>query len=227
MTHSSVEAAILRQALPHGTVEVVPWHVPVRATAPTFDQRAGIAFVGSYSHAPNLDAALWLRDEVLPLVWQSDPEIVCTLAGTNMPQTLMDPHDRRFRAVGRVDVLSELLGQVRLTVAPLAYGAGLKGKVADSLAMGVPCVCSPIAAEGFDLPPPLRDLVAPDAAGLAAAIVRLHRDPALFAACREAGLAYVSGAFSEAVVDAGLRRAAGLPATTELSPGEDVPSGGI
>ena len=211
ITHSPVEAGILRRSLPHDRVEVVPWHVPVDVTSPTFDQRQGIAFVGSFSHAPNLDAALWLRDEVLPLVWEADPGIICTLAGTGMPQILTEPHDPRFRPAGWVETLSDLLGQIRLTVAPLAYGAGLKGKVADSLAMGVPCVCSPIAAEGFDLPPPLRDLVAADAAGLAASIVRLHRDPVLFATCREAGLAYVAHAFSEAVVDAGLRRAAGMP----------------
>ena len=223
VTHSAVEAAILRKALPHGMVEVVPWHIPVQPTSQSFGERAGIAFFGSYSHAPNLDAALWLRDEVLPLVWETEPEIVCTLAGSDMPRTLTKPHDARIRAVGHVDCLSDLLGQVRLTVAPLAYGAGLKGKVADSLAMGVPCVCSPIGAEGFDLPPPLQALVAADAAGLAAAIIRLHRDPELFAACRQAGLDYVSDTFSEALVDAGLRRAAGLPAMTGVLPGEGRP----
>ncbi len=225
VTHSPVEAAILRKAMPQANIEVVPWHIPARATPRSFDDRLGIAFVGSYSHAPNLDAALWLRDEVLPLVWTSEPGIVCTLAGTDMPQTLLDSHDPRLRPVGRVDALSDLLDQVRLTVAPLAYGAGLKGKVADSLAMGVPCVCSPIAAEGFGLPPVLQGLVAPDAAGLAASIVRLHGDPELFAACRKAGLAYVSDAFSEAVVDAGLRRAAGLPAMGLVPSGGEQGSG--
>jgi len=217
ITHSPVEAATLHKALPQGRVEVAPWHVPVRPTPPSFDERFGIAFVGSFAHAPNLDAALYLRDDVLPLVWASAPEIVCTLAGTGMPQTLTEPHDPRFRAIGRVEALSDLLGHVRLTVAPLAYGAGLQGKVADSLAMGVPCVCTPVAAEGFDLPPVLQSLMAPDAAGLAASIVRLHRDPGLFATCRAAGLAYVSAAFNEAVVDAGLRRAIGMPPMTEAS----------
>ncbi len=218
ITHSAVEAAILRKALPHGQIEVVPWHVPVAPTPRPFAERSGVAFIGSYSHPPNLDAALWLRDEVLPLVWASGPDIVCTLAGADMPQMLMQGNDPRIHAIGRIDALSDLLGRVRLTVAPLAYGAGLKGKVADSLAMGVPCVCSPIAAEGFDLPAPLRDLVAADAAGLADAILRLHDDPGLFAACREAGLDYVSKSFNEAVVDAGLRRAAGLPEASVLAP---------
>jgi glycosyltransferase involved in cell wall biosynthesis len=214
VTHSRVEAAILREALPHAQIEVIPWHVPVSPTPRTFAERHGVAFIGSYSHAPNLDAALWLRDEVLPLVWAQEPELRCVLAGADMPLMLGQGHDPRVKAVGHVEDLFGLLNEVRLTVAPLAYGAGLKGKVADSLAAGVPCVCSPIAAEGFDLPPCLHDLVAADAAGLAASIIRLHGDPDLFAACRQAGLDYISAGFNEAVVDAGLRRAAGLPQVT-------------
>ena len=217
VTHSPAEAEILRKALPHAQVEVVPWHVPPHPTPAPFADRAGLAFFGAYSHAPNLDAALWLRDEVLPLVWDAEPGLVCTLAGPHMPATLSEPGDPRIHAVGHVASLPDLLNRQRLTVAPLAYGAGLKGKVLDSLAAGVPCVCTPIAAEGFDLPPPLDGLVAADPAGLAAAILRLHRDPALFTACRDAGLDYVSRAFSEAVIDAGLRRAAGLPAS--VAPG--------
>lgn len=212
VTHSGAEADLLRQLLPQALVEVVPWHVPVQAAPRPFAERRGIAFVGSYGHPPNLDAALWLRDEIMPMVWEAEPEITCTLVGTGMPRSLTQPGDPRIHAVGEVADLVGLLGTVRLTVAPLAFGAGLKGKVMDSLAVGTPCICSPIAAEGFALPPPLSDLVAADTAGLAAAIVRLHRDPVLFQAARDAGLRFVGQAFTEAAVDAGLRRAAGLPA---------------
>ena len=212
VTHSSVEAGLLRKALPQASVEVVPWHFPVRPTTARFADRSGLAFIGSFSHAPNLDGALWLMDEVMPLVWQDAPGITCTVAGSDMPDTLSEPRDERVRAVGRVENLHELLDRVRITVAPLAFGAGLKGKVAESLAAGVPCVCSTIAAEGYQLPPPLHALVAADAAGLAASIVRLHADEAAWIACRDAGLALVAQAFNEAVVDAGMRRAVGVPA---------------
>ena len=66
---------------------------------------------------------------------------------------------------------------MRLTVAPLAFGAGIKGKVLESLAAGVPCVCSPIAAEGLDLPEALTRWIAGDTHGLARAILTLHRTP--------------------------------------------------
>ena len=214
LTHSAAEAALLRHLLPQVEVGVVPWHMPARPTPAPFAEREGVLFVGSFGHAPNLDAALWLMDEIMPLVWQTAPDIPCIVAGTAMPAAVLRPRDARIRALGRVEDLDALFDTVRLSVAPLAYGAGLKGKVGDSLAAGVPCVCTPVAAEGFALPAPLDGLVAGDAAGLAAAIVRLHADPALFLAARAAGLAYIGAAFSAAAVDEGLRRVAGLPVLT-------------
>ena len=180
-----------------------------------------MAFIGSYDHARNLDAATWLTTEIMPLVWARAPDIRCVLAGSAMPPWLRTPADPRIVSLGDVERLDDVLGQVPLTVAPLAFGAGLKGKVADSLAAGVPCVCTPIAAEGFDLPPPLDGFVAADAAGLAATIVRLHGSEAQFTAGRAAGLAYIERAFNGAVVDSGLRQAA-LPMTVPV-PAQDKP----
>ncbi len=210
LTHSAVEAALLRRSLPTANIIVVPWVIPPRPTPASFSDRSGVAFVGHYLHTPNLDAAIWLIDEIMPLVWQNAPEIKCFLAGSAMPEILRAERDPRIVPLGSVDDLSRLFDRVRLTVAPLAYGAGLAGKVANSLAAGVPCVCTPIAAEGFNLPEPLRAFVASDAAGLADAIVRLHADEAAFLACRSAGLGYVDQAFSQAVVDSKLRQAAGF-----------------
>lgn len=210
LTHSSVEAAILRQLLPRSEIHVVPWAVPARPTPAQFHDRAGVAFVGSFTHEPNLDAAFWLMDEIMPLVWQYDPAIPCFIAGFAMPEAIAQPRDPRISVIADLVKIDDLLGRVRLTVAPLAFGAGLKGKVLDSMAAGVPCVCTPVAAEGFDLPQPLEALIAGDAAGLASIILRLHSDSAAFGAARKAGLAYVSHSFNETVTDAGLRRATRL-----------------
>lgn len=214
VTHSGHEAALLRRALPQVAVHVVPWAVPPCPTPAGFAERAGVGFIGGFGHAPNVDAALWLMDEIMPIVWEAAPGTPCVVAGSFMPPALSRPRDPRIRLLGQVAALEEVFGAVRATVAPLAYGAGLKGKVADSLAAGVPCVCSPVAAEGFELPPPLAGLVAADGAGLAASLVRLLSDPVLWQEAREAGLELVRRCLSEEVVDEGLRRAAGLPLQT-------------
>ena len=121
-----------------------------------------MAFIGSYGHAPNLDAAWWLIQEVMPLVRAQDDGIECLLVGSNMPDTLKSAVAPGIRPIGRIEDLSGLFDRVRLTVAPLAFGAGVKGKVLDSLAAGVPCACTPIAAEGLDLPAMFDTVTAPD-----------------------------------------------------------------
>ena len=137
-----------------------------------------------------------------------DRSIGCLLIGSAMPDVLMAPREGVV-AVGAVADLAAALAGVRLTVAPLSFGAGIKGKVVDSLAMGVPCVCSTIAAEGLDLPRPLQDLVAADTAGIVRSILRLHGDEALWTLSRQAGLEWVAERFSEALVDGTLGPAVG------------------
>ncbi len=220
LTHSAAEAALLQLWLPQGNCHVVPWAVPVRPGPARFDARGGVLFAAHFGHEPNLDAVTWLLDEIMPLVWALDPAIRCLVAGSAMPEALARGRDARIELLGAVEDLDALLNRVRLTVAPMAYGAGLQGKVGASLAAGVPCVCTPVAAEGYALPAPLQQAVAADAAAIAASIVRLHNSADAFAACREAGLAYMARMFSEAEVDAAMRRAMGLPAAAQGAPAE-------
>ncbi len=207
ITHSSFEAALIRQEIPDAPVHVVPWSLKAQPTVVRFDQRRGLAFIGNYAHAPNLDAALWLVQEVMPAVRQLNPAIECLLAGTGMPDVLRQAVSPGVRALGYVNRLPGLFDQVRLTVAPLTFGAGVKGKVYESMAAGVPCACTPVAAEGMDLPDVLQTLVAQEPAQLAAIIVRLHEDSAFNAECGKAGLSYVRQVLSEARLDELLRPA--------------------
>jgi glycosyltransferase involved in cell wall biosynthesis len=124
-------------------------------------------------------------------------------------------------ALGRVENLPEIFDRVRLTVAPLRFGAGIKGKVIDSLAAGVPCVMTPIGAEGLDLPAALERCIATTAEATAAAIGHLHNDRKANAACRAAGLDYIEEVFSEAQLDALMRQALG-PAIRALAKNETV-----
>ena len=212
ITHSTYEAALIKRDLPEAKVHVVPWSVLPRPTTVPFAERRNLAFIGSYGHAPNLDAAWWLIQEVMPLVRAQDSSIECLLVGSNMPDSLKAAVAPGIQAIGRIEDLPSLFDRVRLTAAPLAFGAGVKGKVLDSLAAGVPCVCTPVAAEGMDLPVALLETVAPDAAGLAAAILRLHNDEAFNGACTQAGLAFVAEALSENRLDTLMREAVGLRA---------------
>ena len=109
-----------------------------------------------------------------------------------------------MEVLGHVPDLGNLWNQVRLTCAPLRFGAGLKGKVLTSLAAGLPCVTTPVGAEGI-APAALPDSVAADPQGLAAAILRLHTDEAANRAAAEAGLAFAATALSDVAIDAAMR----------------------
>lgn len=207
ITHSDIEAALLRDALPGGRVDVVPWFVALRPTPVPVARRHGLALIGGYAHAPNADAARWLVHDIMPLVWRRDPEIECLLVGHGLPDDLSHIMTRGVVPVGPVRELAEVFDRVRLTVAPLAFGAGIKGKVLDSLAAGVPCVCTPVAAEGLGLPSTLDACIASDPHCIADAIVALHNDPAWNRHAAEAGLAHIAIHCSEAAVDTAMCQA--------------------
>jgi glycosyltransferase involved in cell wall biosynthesis len=207
ITHSSFEADLLRRWLPKLNLHVVPFAVPSQAVSTPFEARAGLAFIGGYDQAPDVDAAHFLAERIMPELARLDPAICCLLAGSAMPEHVRALQGERVEALGAVDDLSSIFDRVRLTVAPLCFGAGVKGMVLESLAAGIPCICTPIAAEGLDLPDTLAQLVASDAGAIAALIMRLHGDAAFNAGCAEAGLAYIAARNSNDVIDTAMRAA--------------------
>ncbi|MFT8978701.1 glycosyltransferase family 4 protein [Gluconobacter oxydans] len=206
LTHSPVEAEWLRQAVPQARVACVSWAVRKRDRTPDVTTRRHIAFIGNYRHAPNLDAALWFARDVWPELRAADPERELWLVGPHLPPHLHWPEG--VRVLGHVaDLETSVFDHVRLTVAPLRYGAGIKGKVLESLMAGIPCVMTPTAAEGLDLPPSLAALVAEDAASQSARISALYADPD---ACRTLGQtaqAHVGSTFSADRTQTALRKA--------------------
>ncbi len=217
ITHSTQEAAALAKQIPSGKIHTVRWSVPVRPVSRPFAERSGVAFIGGYSHEPNLDAARWLIDEIMPLVRKRNPDIECFLIGSGLPEQIRRLCGNGVTAVGYVKELTEIFDRVRLTVAPLNFGAGIKGKVIESLAAGIPCICTPLAAEGLDFPKALEDCVADSATGLAALICDLHENEAANEACSRAGLDYVAAIFSDEVLDAGMCRVLGPAAPVQAA----------
>lgn len=200
LTHSAYEATLMDRAVPGANIHVVPWAIPTRPATTPFSERAGVAFIGDYAQASDVDAAHFLADEVMPLVWATNPAIPCLLAGSRMPDSILRLEGPGLSIVGQGPDLAEVFNQVRLTAAPLRYGAGVQGKVLASLAAGIPCVVSPVAAEGINLPSSLAGCSGATAAELAARIVRLHTDGNANRQAAQAGLAVIRNRFDEAKV---------------------------
>jgi len=197
VTHSPFEAKLLGERVPANKVHVVPWTVPVRPCAVPFAERAGLAVISQFGHPPNPDSVYWLTRHVMPLVWAEDPLFRCLIAGYGWAADSLPNRDERVEIVGPVDDLMQVFSRVRLTAAPLRFGAGIKGKVLESFAAGIPCVMSAVAAEGIPLPPVLQALVAGNAEDMARIILTLNRDEAANEAAAKAGLAMIAAETSE------------------------------
>jgi hypothetical protein len=208
LTHSITEVETLSRAVQRANVHQVPWDVPLRPTAIPFAVRSGVAFIGHYGHAPNQDAASWLVETIMPLVWEIDPSITCLLVGSDMTSSILRLARPGVEVVGQVDDLADaVFDRVRVTVAPLRYGAGVKGKVLASVAAGIPCVMSPIASEGLPPSPFLRPLIGEDAVSLAKLIYHHHMDEAANRQAADDGLTLIRENFTEDVVTTALQAA--------------------
>lgn len=178
---SEVERDLLARELPGSPVEVLSNLHRMGGEGLPFEQRRDLMFVGGFRHPPNVDAACWFVEEVWPLLRQQEPELQFHCIGGDVPPEVQALSTRPGVIVhGHVPDLTLLLAGARLTVAPLRYGAGVKGKVNQPMAHGQPVVATACAIEGMHLRPGVDVLVADDAAGFAAAVLRVYREPELW-----------------------------------------------
>lgn len=162
-------------------VEVVPnIHEPYKGKRKSFRERRNILFIGGYYHSPNVDAVLWLCKSIMPKVWQEIPDLVVTLLGSYPPESVQKLASDRVVVPGYIKDVSSYFLSHRVFVAPLRYGAGMKGKVGQSLEYGLPIVSTTIGVEGMNLRHEENVLVADTAEELATQIIRLYRDENLW-----------------------------------------------
>lgn len=178
---SEAERRLLAQDAPAARVRVLSnLHRPAPATGGP-EGRAGLLFVGGFRHPPNVDAVAWFVREVLPRVRESLPSTELHCIGGDVPAGI-----RALGALpgvhvhGHVPDLQPWLERCRVSVAPLRYGAGVKGKVNQAMAHGLPVVATSCAVEGMHLAHGHDALIADQPDAFAAAVVRLHTDDGLW-----------------------------------------------
>jgi GT2 family glycosyltransferase/glycosyltransferase involved in cell wall biosynthesis len=168
--------------------------IPGRKTS--FKERSGIVFVGSYRHMPNVDAVLYFVKNIWPLFKLKIPNVKFYIIGGNPPPSIQSLANEDVKVVGYVEDLAEYFDHCRLSIAPLRYGAGIKGKVGTSLAYGLPCVATAIAAEGMGLTAEENIVIADDVQDFAEAIIRLYTDEILWGKISNNGLKFVEDTYS-------------------------------
>ncbi|GAA2821292.1 glycosyltransferase [Saccharopolyspora taberi] len=202
---SEAEQRLLAELVPEADVRVLSnvHEVDRRPARP--EGRRDVLFVGSFDHPPNGDAARWAAEEIMPLVREKCPDAVLHVVGSNPTEDVLSLAGKGVEVHGWVADLAPMYQRSRVTLAPLRFGAGVKGKVGESLGSGVPVVGTSVATEGMHLADDRDVLVADDARGLADAVVRLLTDDQTWRRLSDAGKAAVDAQFGPAVSLAALR----------------------
>jgi O-antigen biosynthesis protein len=226
---SGHEAAVIGSVMPDAKIRVIPLVVEIPGCLAPLEQRRDVVFIGGFRHQPNIDAVMFLASEVWPRVRRALPSARLIIIGADPPADIerLDDPEKGVEIRGWVEDLTQPLRSCRLTVAPLRFGAGVKGKIVTSLAHGVPCVATPVAVEGMGLKPGRHVLVAEQPSALAAAIVELYGNAQLWHALSEAGLDFARRHFSVDTVAAEIRAMLadlGLPAGESDAPRKVAPT---
>ena len=163
-------------------------------------ERNGIIFVGGFSHAPNVDAVLFFIKEVMPELLKFHPNLLLTIVGSNIPPELFEYQNQNINFLGYIKDLNSILNDSLVNIAPLRFGAGLKGKIANALSLGLPTVASSIAVEGMGLTNNENVIIADQPHEYIKAIDTLIRDKAIWNKISSKSLQYANSRWSGQVM---------------------------
>ena len=206
LTPSDTERDIISNAFPAKHVESIPgWifkHLPAEEIEAPYEHRKDIVFLGGFGHPPNADAVLWFVNEIFPHISHELPKVRFFIIGTDPPEDIKALASTSIVVTGYVEDLTPYLGKARVFVAPLRYGAGVKGKIVMGMSYGVPVVTTTVGSEGLGVANGEECLIADDPEQFAHAVVKLYTNHRMWEKLSENGMKLVKRNFSEPVVKA-------------------------
>ena len=198
--NSSADKEVMGREAPGVPSVVVPTIHETHRRGLSFGGREHLLFVGNFLHRPNTDAVHFFVREVLPTVRESLPGVELLLVGDNAPPEFAAYASEGARLLGHVPDIEPVFARSRVFVAPVRFGAGVKGKIGEALAYGLPIVTTTIGAEGMSLRNEHEVLIADSPSEFAAAVVRAYRDEGLWQRLSDNGHAHVGRHFSPASI---------------------------
>ncbi len=201
---SPIEMTLLADALPQARVRVLSNIHELLPGGKPYAEREGLVFIGGFQHPPNTDAVLWYAREILPHVRRLLPGVKTTIVGADPPATVRALAGDDLVVTGYVPDVAPYFTGCRVSIAPLRYGAGVKGKVNLAMSYGLPVVATAASVEGMSLAPGEDVLVAETAEDFAEAICRLYNDPVLWERLSAGGRDNIRTHFSRDVARAAL-----------------------
>ncbi|MDP2829312.1 MAG: glycosyltransferase [Sulfuricellaceae bacterium] len=160
-----------------------------------------LIFIGGFQHEPNTDAMLYFCGEVMPLIRRAIPGVRLCIVGSNPPETIRSLVADSIEVTGYVPDTAPYLAAARISIAPLRYGAGMKGKIGEAMSHGLPVVTTSVGAEGFGLTSGEHILLGDSAADFAEHVIHLLQDQSLYERIRLAGWEFIRSRYSLEAVE--------------------------
>jgi glycosyltransferase involved in cell wall biosynthesis len=175
---------------------------PATQSLPEFNERQHFLSIGNFRHAPNWDAVLWLKQQIWPLIRKQMPRAELHIYGAYPPPKATDLHAPKegFHVLGWAKDSNEVMKQARVCLAPLRFGAGIKGKIAEAMLNGTPNVTTPVGSEAMAGGLDWSGIVCESAQDIADEAVKLYQDEQLWQQCQDNGFAIIKAGFDKATL---------------------------
>lgn len=197
LSYNDMEHAVI-EAQSEGEVKVMPcpWVLDLPEEVMGREERSGLSFLGGFQHHPNVEGIEWFAHSVMSRLENTRSDIVLSIYGSRMSDRVSALATSSIDPVGFVEDVADAYDRHMVFVAPLLSGAGIKGKVLSALAHGIPCVLSPLAAEGIGLVDGRDCLIARTSTDWEDAILRLYDNSTLWQKLSENGRELARSRFS-------------------------------
>ncbi len=166
----------------------------------SFEQRVNFMTIGNFLHQPNWQAVLTLKKDVWPLIRKTLPKVKILIYGAYASKKVTDLHNENegFIVKGRADSAAQVISESKVMLAPILFGAGLKGKLLEAMLNGTPSVTTSIGAEGMQNSLLWNGFVSDDMQDFADKAIHLYTEKTLWLQAQSNGVTLVNSTFSKA-----------------------------
>jgi glycosyltransferase involved in cell wall biosynthesis len=194
------DGLLLEKDAPNTKIGLLPniHHIPEFIPVPP--PYTKLLFVGSFKHEPNVDAILYFCDEIFPLLLEMNSNFTLEVIGPNPPESIQALQSDKIFIRGFIENIDESYRKAHISIAPLRFGAGMKGKIGEALSFGLPVVTTRIGAEGFGLSVGVNILVAETSLDFAESILRLSHDNQLYKKLSTNGYDFIKETYSKEAI---------------------------
>ena len=169
----------------------------------SFEERKHFVSIGNFLHAPNLDATIQLKKIIWPLIRKQLPETELHIYGAYPTQQVLQFHNpkERFYVHGYVDNAKKVIEQSRVLLAPLRFGAGIKGKLTDSMQCGTPSVTTSLGSEGMHEDVPWNGFIDDTLEEFVEKAIQLYEEKEIWEKCQQHGIDIINQLYNKEVLE--------------------------